>query len=82
MQFLFNLLRIKGLEHYLLLLRRRYTHCTWYILCVLCQLRVAAPGMKWNQYTVMHGQQNIRVHYCLLLSPNMKHTQHIRKDKA
>jgi hypothetical protein len=31
-------------EHYLLILRRRYTNGTWYIACVLCQL--AAPGLE------------------------------------
>jgi hypothetical protein len=28
-------------EHYLLILRRRFTNGTWYIACVLCQM--AAP---------------------------------------
>jgi hypothetical protein len=46
MHFLLNLLGIKAskcFEHYLLILRRRYTNDTWYTACVLCQL--AAPGV-------------------------------------
>jgi hypothetical protein len=49
MQFLFNLLRIKGLycfEHYFRIVRRRYRSGTSYTACVLCQL--AAPGLECN----------------------------------
>jgi hypothetical protein len=30
-------------EHYLLILRKRYTNDTWYIACVLCQLTATPP---------------------------------------
>jgi hypothetical protein len=51
-------------EHYLLIIRRRYTNVTWYIVCVLCQL--AAPGLKWNRclrYTVHHVGFIILIYY-------------------
>jgi hypothetical protein len=48
MHFLFSLLRIAStcFELYLLILRRHYTSCSWYIACVLCHL--AAPGLKFH----------------------------------
>jgi hypothetical protein len=61
MLFLFNLLRIKAstlFEHYMLILRRRYTSGTWYIASVLCQL--AAPGLKWKFSTSWGWASNAR----------------------
>jgi hypothetical protein len=33
-------------EHYLLILRMRYTNGTWYIACVLCQLAAIRIGLE------------------------------------
>jgi hypothetical protein len=47
MHFLFNLLELRAstcFEHYLLILRRRRTKCTWYTEFMLCLL--AAPGLE------------------------------------
>jgi hypothetical protein len=43
-------------EHYLLILRRRYTNGTWYTACVLWML--AAPRLKWNQFHSNPGADN------------------------
>src|SRR5215510_4853481 len=42
-------------EHYLLILRRRYTNGTWYIACVLCQL-VMSVGC-----TRIEAKENIKL---------------------
>jgi hypothetical protein len=51
MLFLFSLLRRVStcFEHYLLILRRRYTNGTWYVASVLCQLTVS--GLEFHLKT-------------------------------
>jgi hypothetical protein len=49
MHVLFSLLRIRActcFEHYLLILRRRYTSGTWYTACVLCQMAATRIGVE------------------------------------
>jgi hypothetical protein len=56
-------------EHYLLILRRRYTNGTWYIICALCKL--ATPELMWNvgftiliycdAWSTKHSVKHVRV---------------------
>jgi hypothetical protein len=61
-QFLFNLLRIKGLYMFRALIdhpQEVLHNGTWYIACLLCQL--AASGLKWNwkcRFHSNHGASN------------------------
>jgi uncharacterized membrane protein len=49
-----NLVRLKGstcFEHYLFIIRRRYTSDIWYIACVLCQLAAIRIGVELVSHT-------------------------------
>jgi hypothetical protein len=48
-------------EHYLLILRRRYTNGTWYIACVFCQL--AATGLECNTPILLQPTDITRTQY-------------------
>jgi hypothetical protein len=51
-------------EHYLLILRRRYTNGTWYIVCVLCQLAATRVGVELA-FQLHHIYKTYSVCFCM-----------------
>jgi hypothetical protein len=61
-------------EHYLLILRRRYTSGAWYIACVLCQLAATRVGVELGEIKIyfvdrdyLRASQSLHLHEPLSL---------------